>query len=753
MTRLTLLARLLALLLAGCGPDEPTTEPLQATPPYPSQAAHNVDPFIGTAGEGNTFPGAVAPWGMVSVSPHNHYSTPVAYVTGEPVAPAGYIAGKPHIYGFGHTHLSGVGCPDLGAPLLALSRGALTVVPDKFKSRYAGEVAWPGYYGVKLTDHGARVQTTAAFWAGVTKVTFSGDGGRGHLLLDAGKNLSWAGGQGEVRLVSDTEVEGWAATGFFCGGGNSQRVYFAARLSRAPLAAGTWKERKPSTARAAKGSDVGAYFTYPAGATVEVLVALSLVSVVGARVHLKLYTMSKPGFEDTRRGTFNMWDSYLGRVRVTGGTAEQRVIFYTALYHALIHPSLASDRLGAYLPFGGGKAASSARLRYTVFSLWDTYRTVHPLLTLLYPEIQEQMLSALTAMTVEAGVPPKWELGGAEVNMMVGDPLLPVLADSAAKGLTGGNDKAAYAKLLAAAEDTSAGAHRPGNASYRKLGYVPMEEAKTVWGPVSTTLEYAYADWALAQLAAALGNTADAAALRARAGSYKRLFHKATGLLRPRNRDGSWYTPFNPAAMEGSRPQKKAGGPGYVEGNAYQYSFFVPHDQAGLAALHGGAEPYVKALQRVFDEGHFTLWNEPDLAYPYLFTRFPGHAWRTQKEVRKAMASGFSRAPGGLAGNDDTGTLSAWYVFSAMGFYPDLPGSTRYSLGSPLFDRIELRLHRGTWAGTGKFVIEAAGAGARPYVKGGSLDGLALTAPALEHKQIVKGGTLRLDMSAAPGSW
>jgi len=749
MLRTLLIA--LAVLAAACGRTGPPLDPgLLTRPPYAGSFANQVDPFIGTAGEGNTYPGAVAPWGMVSVSPHNHYSTPLAYYRNEPVAPAGYLAGASQIYGFGHTQLSGVGCPDLGAPLLAIARGALMVKPDGYRSHHDREVAWPGYYGVRLTDHEAEVEATASARVGVTRIRFVGSR-PGHVLIDLGKNLSWIGGQGMVFARSSSEVEGWAETGFFCGQPNRQRIYFAARLSIAASRFGAWRGRQPGAAAGAQGGEVGAYFTFEGGSEVEVHLAISHTSVAGARRNLAASGSVSRGFEEVRRRTFQDWERELGRIAVSGGTAAQRTIFYTALYHALIHPGLLSDADGEVPLMGGGVGTAAGPAAFTTFSLWDTYRSVHPLLTLIYPRQQALMLRDLAAMTRKSGRPPKWELLRSEVNMMVGDPLLPVLADGLAKGLPVSDLAGLYPLLRQAAMDTSASAaHRPGNASYLKLGYIPMEEAKAVWGPVSTTLEYAYADWALSRLARAVGATGDALLLEARARNYRNLFDGSTGLLRPRNRDGSWLKPFNPDATEGSRTQKRAGGPGYVEGTAYQYAFFVPHDPAGLAQLLGGASQYVARLQKVFDTGRFTLWNEPDLAYPYLFTHFPGQAWRTQREVARARDRGFTSGRAGLPGNDDAGTLSAWYVFSALGFYPDCPGRARYSLGTPLFDRAAISLDSAYHAGRA-FVIQATRGGAgEQYIRRARLDGKPLSGAALSHGQITAGGTLRLEMSAAP---
>lgn len=756
--RSTLQQTLLLPLLCAAACSEPDTgsnneDTIPYYPPYLSEAAKHVNPLVGTAKDGNTFPGAVAPWGMVSVSPHNSYSTPLSYSTGEGLAPSGYVHGKKKILGFGLTHLSGVGCPDLGAPVIAAVTGPMRTSHEQYGSSHGDEVAWPGYYAVELLDFGVTVEATATPRVGLLRLRFDKTKGKaGHVLFDAGQNVSWMRGSGAVRVVSSSEVEGSSTTGFFCAKPNKQTVYFVARLNRPADATGTWKDDKQSTA-AARSGDVGAFFTYraPAETPLEVHVGISYVSVANARDNLRQELSGGRGFLSARLSTFKAWEAALSRVRVSGGSADYRATFYTALYHTLLHPNVISDVNGQY-PRAGGKTGTIAKGQehYSVFSLWDSYRTVHPLLTLLYPERQLAMLRSMARLAADFKRPPKWELAGSEVNMMVGDPAAVVVADSYQKGLTDFDVKGLYAVMREAALDTTADPlHRPGNVSYRALGYVPMEQAKQVWGPVSTTLEYAFSDWALSRLAARLGHAADAKLFAAQAAAHHKLLDAKTGLLRPKNKDGSWYSPFDPDAITGSRPYKNAGGPGYVEGTAWHYAFFVPHDVAGLAKAHGGDAVFVKRLQALFDDNRFVMWNEPDIAYPYLFTYFPGEAWRTQREVRKIMSRFYSNAPAGLPGNDDAGALSAWYVMSAMGFYTDCPGSLRYSLGSPLFDRVELALQPGFHQGK-SFVIEAPQTSAAlPHVSAMTLNGKPHIKPYLTHQQIVAGGALRLTMSAS----
>ncbi|MBM3131833.1 MAG: glycoside hydrolase family 92 protein [Chloroflexi bacterium] len=738
----------IALIAVSCGGDQAPVE----TPPERPLISY-VNPFIGTANDGNTFPGAVGPWGMVSVSPHNVISTPGSYLEGKSIAPSGYLHDQPQMFGFGLTHLSGVGCPDLGAPVIAATTGDVKPERESYASGYENEAATPGYYAVDLTDHGIRLEATASTRAAIIRMHFADGTETGNVLIDVGDNISWGRGTGSVSVVSPTEVEGYSQTGLFCFQSNRQRTYFHARFNRSAFRIGTWADGTVSESLETSGK-TGAWLSFdsPDAAPIEVRIGISYVSAANARENL-IAEIGEAGFDDIRARTEASWEGLLSLVRVTGGTDDERTIFYTALYHTLLHPNVFSDVNGEYpLMGGGGNGVAQQYTRYTVFSTWDTYRTVHPLLTLVYPERQLDMVRSIAGMAQESGQTPKWEIMGNEVNLMVGDPALPIVADTYLKGLRDFAVEDLYAVMRSGAFDEPAAdpPHRAGGPSYRRLGYIPMEEADTVWGPVSTTLEYAYADWALAELARALDYRADEDRLRKQALGYRTLFDPSTGLLRPRNADGSWYEPFDPDALVGSRPYTNSGGPGYVEGTAWQYAFCAPHDSAGLAALHGGNDQFVARLQAIFDEGRFEMWNEPDIAYPYLFAHSKGEAWRTQKETRNAMRENFGTGPDGLPGNDDAGALSAWYVFSALGFYPDCPASNLYTLGTPLFDRVEIRLDPRFYRGK-EIVIAARQTPDRaPYVEIVRWNGETLKESVITHAQLVAGGTLDFRTSGTP---
>ncbi len=724
--------------LLGCSTSEGAAgDP--SSPPSDAPLAGLVDPFIGTAGDGMTFPGAVVPWGMASPSPHTTLTTPADALSGLFVN-GGYRHGSPRIHGFGLTHLSGVGCPDLGVPVIAASAGVIPLGFDDYGASYRGEVAYAGYYAVELGDASILAEVTATPRTALLRFRFKEDT-PANIVVDVGRGVSWRRNDGRIDLVTNDEIVGSAGFGGFCAQPARGRVYFVARVDSRADASGLIASGEVTSADDAVG-DVMAYLRYerPPPTPVTVRVGVSFVSVDAARANLEAEELS---FDLARDAAALAWQAALGRIEVEGGATEDRVRFYTALYHALIHPNVVNDVTGTYPRFSSSEIGNSnGEPRFTVFSLWDTYRTVHPLLTLVYPEIQTEILRSIEEMTLGAAAPPKWELIGDEVQMMVGDPANIVVADSLAKGLNDFDVEALYDTMLSAADRDS---HRPGNDAYLELGYVPMERARDVWGPVSTTLEYALADASLARLAEALGRGDDATVLRDRAASYRALFDPETGTLRPKNADGSFLEPFDPDADK-TDGQVRLGGPGYVEGTAWQYAFFVPQDIPGLIALHGN-DAFVDRLQWVFDTDRFVMWNEPDMHYPYLFTFVEGAAQRTQREVRRAMSRHFGAGPDGLPGNDDAGALSAWFVFSAMGFYPVAPGSPEYRLGSPLFERIDIHLTEGFHGGD-TFVVDApANRASTVLVRSAMLNGKPLQRPVLSHQAIVEGGTLSLEMA------
>ena len=442
-----------------------------------------------------------------------------------------------------------------------------------------------------------------------------------------------------------------------------------------------------------------------------VQVGVSFVSIDNARENLDREQQGFD-FEKVLSQAEATWRDHLGRVRVTGGTDDQKTIFYTALYHALIHPNILDDVNGQYpiMEFGNpaslvpepaegqvkpgvGRVAAGEH-RYTVFSLWDTCRNLHQLMTLLYPEKQIGMARSVVEMYREWGWMPKWELYGRETFTMEGDPAIPMLTDTWLKGLKDFDIETAYEAFLKSA-DTPGGRNkmRPDVDPYIERGYIPLgwfSQDFSGDNSVSHALEYYMADASLARLAEALGHPEDAAKYRQRSLGYRHYWSDEYGCLRPIQKDGSFLTPFNPRQGENFEPV-----PGFHEGSAWNYTFYVPHNVDGMVRLAGGSKAFVKRLKIVFDDGLYDPANEPDIAYPYLFSRIKGEEWRTWSTVHGLLEKYYRNAPDGIPGNDDTGTMSAWAVFSMIGFYPDCPGDPYYTLTLPVFDKVELDLPGG----------------------------------------------------------
>ena len=439
-----------------------------------------------------------------------------------------------------------------------------------------------------------------------------------------------------------------------------------------------------------------------------------------------------------RQASYNRWNEALSRIRVEGGTEEDKTIFYTALYHSLLHPNILSDINGEYPTMERGDIGLAVGYdRYTVFSLWDTYRNVHQLLTLAYPERQTDMIRSMVGMSQEWGWLPRWELYGRETFTMEGDPAIPVIVDSYLKGLRDFDVEAAYeAMRRSATTEGKSNPIRPDIDPYIERGYIPVGWfANDLSGDnsVSHALEYYVADNALAALARHLGDEEFAQTMEERASGWRNYYSKEYGALRPIDKEGNFITPFDPAA--GANFSNTTG---FHEGSSWNYTFFVPHDIEGLIKLMGGKREFTKRLWSIFEEGHYDPTNEPDIAYPYLFSRIKGEEWRTQQLVKQLLNENYTTSPDGLPGNDDTGTMSAWAVFSMMGLYPDCPGQPYYTLTTPRFDRVEIETTHGTIA------IECEGRG--DYIKEVLMGGKRCDTFRISHSDLIKNGGLKLKL-------
>lgn len=709
-------------------------------------------PLVGTTNYGTTNPGARCPQGIMSVVPFNvmgsvngnrdkderWWSTPYEYK-------------NTFFTGYAHVSLSGVGCPELASLLLMPTTGKLNVDYLEYGSPYTNEQASPGYYANTLTKYNIQTAVTATPRTGRARFTFPA--GESNILLNLGEGLTNETGA-TVRFVNDREIEGSKLMGTFCYNPDAVfPIYFVMRLNKSPKEYGYWKKMRPMTVEAQwdstsgkrkiyksytkemSGDDIGTWFTFhtTAGETIEVSLGVSFVSIENARQNLES-EQAAHSFEELHTMARQQWQQDLSRILVEGGSEEQRQVLYTALYHFLIHPNILNDVNGEYPAMESNEIRTIQGNRYTVFSLWDTYRNVHQLMTLLFPDRQQDMVRTMIDMYREHGWLPKWELYGRETLTMEGDPAIPVIVDTWQKGLRDFDIETAYEAMYKSA--TMPGTEnlmRPDADDYLQLGYVPLREQYD--NSVSHALEYYIADFALSRLADALGKKEDAKLFYQRSLGYRHYYCPEFKMIRPKLPDGTFYAPFDP--MEGAN---FAPSPGFHEGNAWNYTFYVPHDINGLTRLMGGKKNFVNKLQYVFDQGLYDPANEPDIAYPYLFSYFKGEEWRTQKLVKELLEKHFKPTPDGIPGNDDTGTMSAWAIFSMLGFYPDCPGLPEYTLTTPAFDKITIRLDPRYYKQKELIITTNKTTEKSIYIQDIKLNGQSYKGYRLTHDQLINSG-------------
>ena len=716
------------------------------------ELASYVNPLIGTSNFGATFPGPVAPRGMASVSPFNVSGKQNVLEKDSRWLSNPYVYENTFLTGFSHVNLSGVGCPDLGVILLMPTTGSVETNHLKYGSTYSNEIAKAGYYSTIIDKYNVKAELTASTRVGVSKLTFPE--GQANILINLGVGLTNEEG-GMVKIVSSTEIEGMRSVGSFCYNSpeSAYPVYFVAKFSKPADSFGAWK--KPGkhegveaqwmgyngkvrlmeqTRNMVVGDSIGTYFSYKFDKeeTVEVKIGISYVSIENARENLLVETNHK-NFDVIYKETHDSWDKLLSRIKVEGGSQDDKVIFYTALYHTLIHPSTFNDVNGAFREIKTGDIGKTDATRYTVFSLWDTYRNLHQLMSLVYPRQQLDMINSMLAMYEENDWLPKWELNGTETFTMVGDPAGIVIADTYLKGIKDFDIEKAYSAMLKGADQIENNPLRPGLKDYIENGYLSTKYG----GSVSTTQEYNTADYAIYLLAKELGKSEDEQRFYKRSQSYKKLFDKDLKMLRPRLEDGNWYEPFDPLA--GANFTKNIG---FIEGNAWQYAFMIPHDMKGLKKIMGGNKAFTNQLEKVFDTNQFDMANEPDIAYPFLFNYVKGEEWRSQKKVIELVNTYFQNKPKGLPGNDDTGTMSAWLVYAMMGFYPISPGEPNYAITTPMFDRITIELDSKYYQND-QIVIERTGNVGAPISKM-QLDGKLYKSYFISHKDLTKSGNFNI---------
>ena len=728
-----------------------------------------VDPFIGTSGMGHTFPGACVPFGGVQVSPDT--DTIPHNVAGKYQAEvyslcAGYRWEDPTIVGFSHTHLSGTGHSDLGDVLLMptigpvhLNPGAADEPEKGYRSRYShdSETASPGYYAVTLADYGIRAELSATERTAIHRYTYPA--GERHLILDLshgiynyeGKTL-WA----SVRMVGDSLLTGYRITQ---GWAREHYTYFAISFSRRVKDYGC-KETVTSTYKgfwrkfdmehsflemAGRGLACWFDFDWDGADEITVQVALSATSVEGA---LKNLRAEEGGFDDIRSSAVGSWDRELGKLQAQGSPDELRML-YTSLYHTMINPSLYDDVDGAYRGLDGGIHKAGGWHNYTVFSLWDTYRAEHPLLLLMHPNRARDMVQSMLEHQSQSvhGLLPIWSLMANEGWCMSGYHAVSVLSDALQAGLDLDGER-----VLKAMVSTSTVPYLEGLGEYMKNGYVPLEASSTA---ASTTLEYAYDDWTIYQAARYLGRDSLAREYKKRAYNYLLVFPFREPFAQARYRDGSWKKDFDP---------RQTYGEGFIEGNSYNFSFHVPQDVAGLIGQMGGEKQFLSILDTLFSQplepryyadnedieescliGGYVHGNEPSHHIPYLF-QWTSEPWRGEYWLREIMERMYRPRRDGLGGNDDCGQMSAWYIFSALGFYPVCPGSGEFVLGAPFLPEMTLQLDNGN-----TFTVRAPQVSSRNrYVRSVKLNGRKYTKRYITREDILRGGVLEFEMAAKP---
>jgi predicted alpha-1,2-mannosidase len=722
-----------------------------------SDLCRQVDVFIGTGGHGHTFPGATVPFGMVQLSPDTD--------TARWDACSGYHHDDGSLLGFSHTHLSGTGVGDMLDVLVVPATGEVRLSPGSvehpegsYRSRFdhAQERASPGYYSVRLPDSGIEAELTATARAGLHRYRFSGGSG-GHLLIDLSHGsqespdlptkITEASLQlrGNDTLVGGRRVHQWAG---------GRVIYFALQVSRAFASAALYsndREIAPAE-REIAGSRLKCVLRFPDAheAPLLVKVGLSAVDIEGAIRNLEA-EIPDWEFERVHAAARATWERELKRLVVSGGTDTERRIFYTAHYHALLAPTLFSDVDGRYRGMDSAVHTLPADSHnYSTYSLWDTYRALHPFFTLVHQERVPDIVGGLVRMAEESPLgAPIWPLQGIETRCMIGWHSAVVLAEAFAKGFSGIDYTRAWAVFRQRAFANAA----DGMGEYRGRGFIACD---TVAEAVSKTLEYAYDDWAIAKLADAAGAAADAAALRERSRNYRNLFDRNVGFMRPRLADGRWAEPFDPRGMGHGLEWHD-----FTESNAWQATFLNQHDLYEYMELFGGEAAFERKLDELFTTssalpadappdiaglvGQYAHGNEPSHHVAYLYA-YTGAHHKTQSRVRDLLKTMYRAAPDGLAGNEDCGQMSAWYLMSALGLYAVDPVSGNYVFSSPLFERATIAIAPGR-----TLEIETRDhSPAHPYIQAVRWNGAPYQKVWISHAELARGGRLVFELGRAP---
>lgn len=727
--------------------------------------ASYVDPMIGTGGHGHTFPGSVVPHGMIQPSPDTR-------IDGWDAC-SGYYHEDSKINGFSHTHVSGTGCADYGDVLIMPTVGKQVIdnqvdtlqnLPYASDFSHANEVAEPGYYSVQLDRYGVKAEMTATKRVALHRFTFPATDEAGMIVdmdysIQRQTNLDMA-----LEVVSDTELRGWKMTEYWA---FDQQIYFYAKFSK-PFSS-TMVTDTITDSKGRPYARCKALLQFPPmkeGEQLLVKVGVSAVDYDGARKNVEA-EMAGFDFDGTRQAAREAWNGYLSKIEVpVTADRDDLTKFYTALYHTAIAPNLFTDVDGRYLGMDRKIHQGNAdRPVYTIFSIWDTFRALHPLMTIIDPQLNDDFLNSLLLKAEEGGVLPKWELAGNYTGTMIGYHAASLFADAVAKGQNSFDVNDALKASVRAAEYDTAGIacppkvlpHMMPMAKYYKntLGYIPSDKENE---SVAKALEYAYDDWCIAQLATAAGDTVTASKYARFAKAYEKYFDPGTRFMRGVMSDGSWRLPFKPNASNHRNDD-------YCEGTAWQWSWFVPQDVPGLINLMGGRERFTEKLDSLFTAsselagelvsadisgliGQYAHGNEPSHHIIHLYN-YAGQPWKAQELVDRVFSEQYRVDPDGLSGNEDCGQMSAWLVLNAMGFYQVCPGEPVYSIGRPMFETASFNLPDGK-----KFTVKATNfSKENKYIKSATLNGKPLAKPFFSHADLANGGELVLEMSPVKTDW
>ena len=718
---------------------------LAATTAAPAQQLTSyVDPFIGTGGHGHVFLGANVPFGAVQVGPQNIFK-------GWDWC-SGYHYSDSLLTGFSHTHLSGTGASDLGDVLLMPYTGAIKTDKGRqaaphqgYLSRYSHqrEKAEPGYYAVTLDDYNIRVELTSTARVGLHRYTFPAGSPPAHVIIDLKEGISDKATDTELTQVDAQTFIGYRRSH---GWANNQLLCFAIKTSVPVTELALYNEAQLLSGKTGQGPAVKGVLTFAKLAgPLEIKVGISPVSTDNALANIQA---EMPGwdFAAVQRAAARQWEQELGKVTIESPDPAVRRIFYTALYHAWFAPALFNDANRDYRGTDGKIYPKAPFQNYSIFSLWDTYRTEHSLFTLAQPERVNDMMQSMLAIARQQGKLPIWHLMGNETGTMVGYSAAPALAEAYLKGTPGldGPQVLAALKVSSTRDDE-------GTQYVKTLGFIPADKENE---SVAKAMEYAIDDWSIAQVAKKLGDQAAYQEYSKRAKYYQRYFDPKTRFMRGVTADGTFQLPFNPfQSIHRMNP--------YTEGNAWQYTWLVPHDVPGLIKLFGSDAAFTEKLDSLFVVqgslgesaspdisgliGMYAHGNEPSHATTYLYA-YAGQQWKTAAKVRQVLREMYLDKPDGISGNEDCGQMSAWYILSAMGFYPVSPSSGAYVLGSPVVDKATIRLPQGK-----TFVVDVQNNGPQNlYIQSVKLNGKPYANTYLLHRDIVAGGTLQLTMGPQP---